>query len=190
VDLGPLPRATQQPFLQGGGELARLIAEFDWAGTSVGPIEAWPQAMKTTIGLILRSPVPIVTLWGAKGVMIYNAAYAGFSGGRHPEILGTDVLKAWPEASDWNAHVMETVFRNGETLSVEDLELTLHRRGIGEPVWMNLDYSRVLFEDGSPAGVIASWSRPRRRSAPSGASAASESACTRCSIWRPASPHC
>jgi PAS domain S-box-containing protein len=87
--------------------------------------------------------------------MIYNDAYAGFAGGRHPEILGLDVLDAWPEAAEWNSKVMETSFHRGETLSVQDLELTLHRRGIGEPVWMNLDYSPVPNEDGSPAGVIA-----------------------------------
>jgi PAS domain S-box-containing protein len=142
-------------FLACDGELGRLIADFDWATTPVGPVEGWSHTMKTTIGLMLRSPVPIVTLWGASGVMIYNDAYAGFAGARHPEILGLDVLDAWPEAAEWNAQVMDTVFHRGETLSVQDLELTLHRNGVGEPVWMNLDYSPVLEEDGTPAAVIA-----------------------------------
>ena len=66
--------------------------------------------MKTTVALILQSPVPIVTLWGEKGVMIYNDAYARFAGGRHPQILGKDVLDGWPEAADWNRIVMEKVF--------------------------------------------------------------------------------
>jgi len=142
-------------FLSGGGELGRLIAHFDWGTTSIGPIEDWPQVIRTTVALILRSPIPIVTLWGPKGVMIYNDAYAEFAGGRHPGILGTDVLDAWPEAADWNRQVMATSFHRGETLSVQDMELTLHRHGVGEPVWMNLDYSPVPNEDGTPAGVIA-----------------------------------
>ena len=142
-------------FLAVESELARRIAEFDWSKTSIGPIEDWPQVVRTTVALILRSPIPIVTLWGDKGVMIYNDAYADFAGGRHPEILGKDVLDAWPEAADWNRKVMETSFHRGETLSVQDMELTLHRRGVGEPVWMNLDYSPVPDEDGTPAGVIA-----------------------------------
>ena len=142
-------------FLDGGSELACRIREFDWARTSVGPIEGWPQVMKSTVGLILRSPIPIVTLWGDKGVMIYNDAYAAFAGARHPQILGTDVLEAWPEAADWNRQVMDTCFHRGETLSVQDMELTLFRNGLGEPVWMNLDYSPIPDEDGAPAGVIA-----------------------------------
>ena len=59
-------------FLAQDGELARLIADFDWASTPIGPIESWPGVFKSTLALILRSPIPIVTLWGETGVMIYN----------------------------------------------------------------------------------------------------------------------
>ncbi|HEY8591526.1 MAG TPA: PAS domain S-box protein [Sphingomicrobium sp.] len=142
-------------FLDGGGELGRLIAEFDWAGTSAGPIESWSQVMKTTVGLVLRSPVPIVTLWGATGVMIYNDGYAAFAGRRHPQILGMDVLEAWPEAADWNRRIMDDVFHGGGTISVQDMVLELDRRGTAEPAWLNLDYSPVLDEQGAPCAVIA-----------------------------------
>jgi PAS domain S-box-containing protein len=141
--------------LRDGSKLSAMIREYDWSGTSLGPLEDWPQVVKTTVALILRSPVPIVTLWGEKGVMVYNDAYADFAGGRHPEILGMDVLEAWPEAAEWNRKVMDTVFHRGESLSVRDLELTLVRHGVGEPAWMNLDYSPVPDEAGHPAGVIA-----------------------------------
>jgi hypothetical protein len=36
----------------------------------------WPISIKTTVGLILRSPVPIVTRWGEAGTMIYDDAYS------------------------------------------------------------------------------------------------------------------
>ena len=142
-------------FLEDGSELSGLIRNYDWDQTSIGPIHIWPEVIRTTVALILRSPIPIVTLWGEKGVMIYNDAYARFAGARHPEILGKDVLDAWPEAADWNRKVMETSFHLGETLSVQDMELTLFRHGIGEPVWMNLDYSPVPYEDVRTAGVVA-----------------------------------
>ncbi len=142
-------------FLGASSELGGLIAELDWSNTSLGPIENWPEVVKTTVALILQSPVPIVTLWGEKGVMIYNDAYARFAGGRHPQILGKDVLDGWPEAADWNRIVMEKVLHLGETLSFQDQELALDRHGRAEPVWMNLDYSRVVDEGGVPAGVIA-----------------------------------
>jgi signal transduction histidine kinase/CheY-like chemotaxis protein/PAS domain-containing protein len=142
-------------FLDGGGELGRLIARLDWGATSLGAIARWPQVIKTTVGLILRSPVPIVTLWGGDGVMIYNDAYAVFAGGRHPQLLGSKVREGWPEVADFNDHVMKTTFLAGKTLTYEDQELTLHRNGVPEQVWMNLDYSPVVEDDGTIAGVIA-----------------------------------
>ena len=60
-----------------GGELAALIRQFDWASTGLGPLSAWPQSLKTVTETLLRSPVPIVLLWGPDGIMIYNDAYSG-----------------------------------------------------------------------------------------------------------------
>jgi len=50
-------------FLQSSGEAAALIRNYDWASTPIGPISAWPQSLKTTVGLMLLSPVPMVLLW-------------------------------------------------------------------------------------------------------------------------------
>jgi hypothetical protein len=80
---------ARHPFLTGGGEAAEIIARFDWAATPLGGIETWPASLKSSIALILRSPVPIVTLWGEDGIMIYNDAYSVFSGGRHPQLFGS-----------------------------------------------------------------------------------------------------
>jgi PAS domain S-box-containing protein len=145
----------QLSFLDGDSECGGLIRAFDWDATSLGAIESWPQVVKTTVALILRSPVPIVTLWGDDGVMLYNDPYSVFAGGRHPRLLGSKVREGWPEVADFNDNVMRTVFHRGETLSYQDQELTLYRTGAAEQVWMNLDYSPVVDDDGVPAGVIA-----------------------------------
>ncbi|MDB5446160.1 MAG: putative sensor/response regulator hybrid, partial [Phenylobacterium sp.] len=137
----------------GKSEMARLVAGQDWSG-SLGPIADWPSTLKTTVSLMLHTPVPVVLLWGEDGVMIYNDAYSVFAGGRHPELLGSSVREGWPEVADFNDHVMKVGFAGG-TLAYKDQELTLHRSGKPEQVWMNLDYSPVLDERGRPAGVIA-----------------------------------
>jgi signal transduction histidine kinase/PAS domain-containing protein len=146
--------AQAHPFLHGGGQVADLIARFDWSRTALGPIESWPDHVKLTTALMLRSNVPMVMLWGEPGVMIYNDAYSQFAGKRHPRLLGSDVRDGWPEVADFNDHVMRTVLR-GETLRFQNQELTLHRHNRAEQVWMNLDYSPVLDMQGRPVGVIA-----------------------------------
>jgi PAS domain S-box-containing protein len=142
-------------FLSGGGEMGDLIARFDWSTTSIGPIDSWCGAMKSMLGFVLHSPVPIVTLWGDKGVMIYNDAYRSFAGGRHPALLGTNVLEGWHEVADFNANVMQKVYREGGTLSYKDQELTLIRDGTPKQLWTDLEYSPVLDEGGTPIGVVA-----------------------------------
>ncbi len=145
----------QHPFLSGGGDAASLIVAFDWSTTPLGPIGGWPQSLKTTVSLMLRSPVPMVLLWGEDGIMIYNEGYSVFAGGRHPELFGSKVREGWPEVADFNDNVMKVGLAGG-TLAYKDQDLTLYRhRGEPEQVWMNLDYSPVLGEDGRPAGVIA-----------------------------------
>jgi PAS domain S-box-containing protein len=151
---GSLGPNSTLDFLSGGGEMADRIRTYNWAGTAIGPIVGWPQSLKTTISIMLRSPVPMVLLWGPEGVMVYNDGYTVFAGGRHPQLLGSPVLEGWPEVADFNAHVMQVGLAGG-TLSYKDQELTLHRKGIPEQVWMNLDYSPVLDESGRPAGVLA-----------------------------------
>ncbi|MFS2028162.1 PAS domain-containing protein [Massilia sp. CT11-137] len=146
--------APVRTFGAGGGLLGGIIDDYDWAGTSLGPICRWPDVVRTTVELILRSPVPIVTLWGEDGVMIYNDAYSGFAGGRHPRLLGSRVGEGWPEVADFNDNVMKVGLAGG-TLSYRDQELTLHRSGKPEPVWMNLDYSPIVDAAGAVVGVIA-----------------------------------
>ncbi len=125
-------------FLAGGGEVAKIIASKDWSGSPIGPISTWSTTLTSTVALILQSPVPIVTLWGEDGVMLYNDAYSVFAGGRHPDLLGSQVREGWSEIEDVNDNVMK-VGRAGRTLRYEDQELTLHRNGVGEQVWMNPD---------------------------------------------------
>jgi PAS domain S-box-containing protein len=154
VPLTNLPGSSIDVSLLDGGELGALVRAHDWAATPLGPIESWPQSLRTAVGLILLSPVPIVMLWGEDGIMIYNDAYSVFAGGRHPRLLGSKVREGWPEVAAFNDHVMKVGLAGG-TLAYRDRELTLYRHGEPEQVWMNLDYSPVLDESGRPGGVIA-----------------------------------
>jgi hypothetical protein len=149
-----VPVLRTADFLMGGSEMADRIAAYDWSSTSIGPLEVWPQSLRTITAFLLLSPIPIVLLWGTDGVMIYNDAYSEFAGGRHPELLGSKVREGWTEVADFNDNVMNVGLAGG-TLAYRDQELTLYRHGRAEQLWLNLDYSPVLDESGTPAGVIA-----------------------------------
>jgi PAS domain S-box-containing protein len=146
--------APARNFGNDGGILGKLIDDFDWGATSLGPIPRWPAAMRTTVELLLRSPAPIATLWGRDGILIYNEGYAALSGARHPAILGSRAVDAWPEAAAFNANVLDVVLAGG-TLSCRDHALTLERGGVPAQCWFDLDYSPVTGDDGDIIGVLA-----------------------------------
>ncbi|MEK9212927.1 PAS domain S-box protein [Sphingomonas sp. 2378] len=136
------------------GEMGRLIAGHDWAATPLGPIAGWPQSRLTAIGIALSSSIPMATIWGPEGILIYNAAYAAFSGDRHPAILGTRLVDSWPEAAVFNAQVVATVL-GGEPLAYRDQAMLLAHRGVAEQHWLDLDYTPIADETGQPSGILA-----------------------------------
>lgn len=130
------------------------VAALDWSATDAGPLDGWPVSLRSAVGLLLRSPVAMVLLWGAAGTMIYNDGYARVAGARHPALLGQPVRDAWPEAVDFNDHVMRVGLAGGN-LQYDDEEFTLSRQGVAEQVWFSLAYSPALDDDGKPGGVLA-----------------------------------
>ena len=147
-------RAEGLSFLDHGGGLGHLIAAYDWAATPLGPAQRWPPYLKSIVGMLARSPVPMVLLWGADGIMIYNDTYAVIAGGRHPRCLGSKARDSWPEIRDFNDRVLRTCLAGG-TLSFVDQLLTLERNGRPEQVWLDLDYSPVIDDEGQAVGVLA-----------------------------------
>jgi len=148
-----LNTAPNRPDNAGGG-MAELIAAFDWARTPLGPAADWSAALRTTVGIILRADLPMIVLWGADGICIYNDAYAIFAAGRHPSLLGSRVVEGWPEVASFNQLVLDTCLA-GETLSLREEPMVLRRKGYPENVWLDLDYSPIPDATGQPAGVLA-----------------------------------
>ncbi len=64
-------RITSVPLVQ-GGETSTLVRSHDWAATSLGPLEAWPERLRAVVDLVLASGFPMVALWGPYLVQIYN----------------------------------------------------------------------------------------------------------------------
>lgn len=141
-------------FLGSSGEMSARIRAHDWNSTPLGPIEVWPQSLKTVVGMMVAAPKPMALLWGAEGTLIYNDGYARIAGPKHPAILGLPATDAWPEVREFNAQNIRRGLA-GEAWSLTRQSLPLNRNGVLEPAWWDLDYTPVRDEEGRPAGVIA-----------------------------------
>ncbi|MEO8238143.1 MAG: PAS domain-containing protein [Flavobacterium sp.] len=145
-----------QDFLAKGGEMGELTRAKDWSKTLVGPVESWPQSLRTTLGLLLNSKFPMFLFWGPELICFYNDAYRPSLGndGKHPSILGQKGVDAWPEIWDFIKPLIDQVLLEGEATWHEDQLLPIYRNGKMEDVYWTFSYSPVNNESGKPAGVL------------------------------------
>lgn len=143
-------------FLQAGGELGELIRKFDWATTSVGPIERWPQSLRTMVAAVIHSGFPMFLWWGDDMIQFYNDAYRPSLGGsgKHPKALGQTARECWPEIWEIIYPLIEKVKTTGESFFLEDQLIPIFRNGKIEDVYWTFSYSAVFGEEGTIDGVL------------------------------------
>ena len=140
----------------GGGEMRALCRAKDWAATPLGPVGAWPAALRVAAGVTLASAFPGIVLWGEELIQVYNDGYIPFMGVKHPGGLGVPNRVCWPEVWAFNQPIFHRALA-GETVFLEDQLYRLERRGPGEApddVYITLCYSPALDEHGAVRGVI------------------------------------
>ena len=134
--------------------LAALAAARDWAGTSLGDPEAWPQRLRLAAALLLPPGTPVAIFWGEPAIAIYNPAYAEILGTRHPAALGAPGAA---HGADWWADLgplIAGVHTTGETFAAQDRPFRIDRRGFRETVHFDISCSPVREPEGVIAGVL------------------------------------
>jgi PAS domain S-box-containing protein len=144
---------STSPWPVEGGEMGERIRALDWARTPLGPIGQWPQSLKSTVDLMLGSPLPMGLLWGPALIRLYNDAYRDLIGDKHPAGLGQSAAEVWPELAEFTEPIYATVL-GGEARSLRDQKLRLDRYGAPEDGWFDLTYSPVRDEAGAVAGIL------------------------------------
>src|ERR1700690_1903929 len=109
-DSGVPDAGDRNAALSAGGEMGALMRSLDWSKTPLGPISEWSQALKTTVGLLLRSGFPTLLWWGPKFVQIYNDAYRAIPGAKHPKAFGQPGSECWAEIWDIIGPMAEAPF--------------------------------------------------------------------------------
>lgn len=145
--------AGANAFLADGGETGALMRAHDWSGSPLGPVELWPQSLRSVVGLMLGSKFPMCVAWGPELGFLYNDAYAEILGAKHPSALGRRFQDIWPEI--WN-DILPIVVQalEGNPSYHENLPLTLERRGRREQAWFTFSYSPARGESGEVAGMF------------------------------------
>jgi PAS domain S-box-containing protein len=152
MDRTPSPPDPAKPAGFPGAPVWSLAGAQDWGATPLGPVEAWPQSLKTAASMVLGSTVPMFIGWGPDLLLLYNDGYAEILGDRGPA-YGRPVREIWADAWERIRPYAERALA-GETLFFESEPRTLRRDGVAQPVWLTFGYNPILGEGGKVAGVF------------------------------------
>jgi signal transduction histidine kinase len=152
IDRANVPESTEQ-FLSGGGEMGKLIRSMDWSTTALGPIEHWPQSLRTSVGLCLSSTFPILIAWGPETIQIYNDSYRPICGAKHPESMGQNFRICWETALSVVGDAF-TRGQQGEGTYIKDQRMFLDRYGYLEEAFMTFSFAPIRDESGNVGGIF------------------------------------
>jgi len=138
----------------GGGETGSLMASMDWASTPLGPVQNWPQNLKTCLRIILTSRQPMFVWWGDDLINLYNDAYKSIVGDKHPGALGQPARVVWREIWDQVEPRAKSAMETNEGTYDEALLLIMERYGYQEETYYTFSYSPVPNEQGGTGGII------------------------------------
>ena len=151
--LGKVP-VGELRFLAGGGEMGARIRAYDWSATPLGPIDRWPQALRSALDLCLNSSFPTAIYWGQELRLLYNDAWAPIPALKHPWALGQPARAVWDDIWDIIAPQLEQVMSKGEGISAYDQMLPMERGGQIEETYWNYSFTPLRNERGLVLGVF------------------------------------
>ncbi|MBU8977760.1 PAS domain-containing protein [Lysobacter sp. MMG2] len=145
---------TGQDILAGGGQMGERLRDMDWSNTALGPVETWPEALRTLVQLMLASNQPTYIIWGQARSFLYNDHYMPFLGAKHPAAIGRDILEeVWPEIRSELEPLIDAV-ASGDPVHVPSMRLMLERNGYPEETYFSFFFAPVRDASGSVAGMF------------------------------------
>ncbi len=148
------PLASSDLFA-GGGEVGDLMRRKDWSQSPLGPVDAWPQSLKTVVRILLTSRYAMWVGWGPELTFLYNDTYARVTlGKKHPWALGKPAREVWSEIWADIGPRIQQVLDTGEATWDEALMLFLERSGYREETYHTFSYSPLSGDDGRITGML------------------------------------
>ncbi|PSN67097.1 hypothetical protein BS50DRAFT_493331 [Corynespora cassiicola Philippines] len=154
-------RLSLSPSLPRHIQFARSV---DWASTPLGPIEFWSNDLRAMCNLIMASPHPAAMYWGDELVAIYNEAYIGLAGQKHPTLMGQSYKVAWAEIWDEVKDVFANARMTGQATMKDDDCLFMKRSGFLEETYFSWSIIPMVGEDGTVMGLYnPAFEKTRRK---------------------------
>lgn len=139
-------------WLQGSSDMAERVRQHDWANTPLGPLEQWPDVLKTTVALCFASRFPQAIVWGPELITLYNDAFAPILGNK-PEALGRPFNEVWHEVWSDISPIASAAF-SGQATYIENFPLLIQRNDAPEQAYFTFCYSPIRDSRGQVVGML------------------------------------
>ncbi len=145
---------TRDFLFKAGGETGELVSNKDWSNHPLGPIETWPDTLKSAANIIFSTPFPMMISWGKDHIQLYNDGYRPILGSaKHPQAMGACTKDTFPEIWDIVGPMFEEVWK-GNPIRLSDFFLPLNKHGYLEDCYFDFSYSPVYESNGEVGGIL------------------------------------
>lgn len=151
-----IPLPVPYPFLSGGGTMGKLLRSKNFSATDIKTPDQWPQSLRTTIGIVLNSAVPMMLFWQKELFFFTNDACRFCLGFNNEDadrqgLPAQNILnKKWlPDTS-----IINQVLATGQSINITNHLIPILQNGTIENVHFTLSYSPVNDELQKPGGVL------------------------------------
>lgn len=139
-------------WLQSSSDMAERVRQHDWASTPLGPLEHWPDVLKTTVALCFASSFPQAIVWGPQLTTLYNDAFIPILGNK-PYALGRPFSEIWSEVWDDISPIADAAFQ-GHATYIENFPLVIERGAAPEQAYFTFCYSPIRDPRGHVVGML------------------------------------
>jgi PAS domain S-box-containing protein len=140
--------------IHGVGEMADLVRATDWSQTPLGPMDAWPETLVSSVNLILGSRFPAAIFWGPRMIQLYNDAYQSLLAEKHPNALGQAASECWKEAWHIVGPQLEATLLRGESIRRENVLIPVLRGRALEDAWWTYSSSPICGPGAEISGIL------------------------------------
>jgi signal transduction histidine kinase/CheY-like chemotaxis protein len=135
--------------------MEQRIRAYDWSSTPLGPLEGWPQSLRTALKIALNSRYPIWMGWGRDLINLYNDPYIPVLGKRDEWALGASARDVWKEI--WVEHLgpqADAVLLRGEASWNDQRHMVMYRNGYAEETYFTFSFSPLPADEGGIGGLF------------------------------------
>ncbi len=139
-------------WLQSSSDMAERVRQHDWTSTPLGPLEQWPDVLKTTVALCFASSFPQSIIWGPHLTTLYNDAFIPILGDK-PFALGRPFSEVWREVWADVGPIANAAFE-GHATYIENFPLLIERGAGLEQAYFTFCYSPIRDPEGKVVGML------------------------------------